>query len=198
MTTTMTQVPQLGKLSIITTTGSVLIVAVLLLYQPLSAKQNETVIGPSNIELADGANELLAGNAEEGIRLSLLGLHLGASKEDRKAGFSNVCAGYIMLQQYESALEYCNRAIELDASHWRAISNRALVYVKLERYEAAELDLQRGLKIAPNARTLRIVSEMLLDATNPVVPGVVIDDRRDTSDFDDEWSAIIQSEDQDP
>ena len=164
----------------------VLIVAIMAVCQPLAAQQNKTVVGPSNVALADGANELLAGNAEEGIRLSLLGLQRSASKEDRRVGFSNLCAGYIMLEQYELALDYCDRALELDASHWRAISNRALVYLKLKRYEEAEQDLRRGLQIAPNARTLKRVSQLLLDATNPVAPSIIIDDRRDTSGADDE------------
>jgi len=38
------------------------------------AQESKTVIGPSNPDLHDGANALLAGDAEEGVRLTLLGL----------------------------------------------------------------------------------------------------------------------------
>jgi tetratricopeptide (TPR) repeat protein len=108
------------------------------------------------------------------------------NKKDRLIGMSNLCAGYFMLGEMEEALNYCNQALELDDSHWRALSNRALIYVELKRYDEAGQDLQRGLEIAPNARTLKIISGMLLDATDPVAPTIIIDDRRDTKQIDDE------------
>lgn len=164
----------------------VIALALLVPWQQSTAQQNTTVIGPSNISLSDGADELLAGNAEEGVRLSLLGMPFANNKKDRLTGMSNLCAGFFMLGQMEEALSYCNQALEIDESHWRALSNRALIYVELKRYDEAEQDLQRGLEIAPNARTLKIISGMLLDATDPVAPTVIIDDRRDTEQVDDE------------
>ena len=160
--------------------------ALLVTWQQSTAQQNTTVIGPSNLSLSNGADELLAGNAEEGVRLSLLGMPFANNRKDRLIGMSNLCAGYFMLGDMEEALSYCNQALELDESHWRALSNRALIYVELKRYDEAEQDLQRGLAIAPNARTLKIISGMLLDATDPVAPSIIIDDRRDTRQVDDE------------
>lgn len=141
-------------------------------------QEARTVIGPRNQNLADGANALLSGNAQEGVRLTLLGLEHAASARDRKVGMSNLCAGYVLLDELDSALEYCNRVLEIDDKHWKAYSNRALVYVRMRRYDEAEADLQRGEAIAPNSRTLRAVRAMLLDAVEPVAPSVVIDDRR--------------------
>lgn len=163
----------------------VIALALLVPWQLSTAKQNTTVIGPSNISLSDGADELMAGNAEEGVRLSLLGMPFAHSRKDRLIGMSNLCAGYFMLGEIEEALNYCNQALELDESHWRALSNRALIYVELKRYDEAGQDLQRGLEIAPNARTLKIISGMLLDATDPVAPTIIIDDRRDTKQDDE-------------
>ena len=91
---------------------------------------------------------------------------------------SNLCAGYVLLNDLDTALDYCNRVLEIDDKHWKAYSNRALVYVKMQRYDEAEADLQRGEALAPNSRTLRAVRAMLLDAIEPVAPNVVIDDRR--------------------
>lgn len=141
-------------------------------------QESRTVIGPRNQDLADGANALLAGNAKEGVRLTLIGLEYAASTRDRKTAMSNLCAGYVLLNDLESALDYCNRAIEIDDQHWRAYSNRALVYVRMKRYDEAEADLQHGEALAPNSRTLQAVRAMLLDAIEPVAPNVVIDDRR--------------------
>ena len=151
-----------------------------------NAQEARTVIGPRNADLAAGADALLAGDAAEGVRLTLKGLQSAASVRDRKTGMSNLCAGYVLLDDLDSALDYCNRVLELDDKHWKAYSNRALVYVRMKRYEKAEADLQRGEAIAPNARTLRAVRAMLLDAIEPVAPNVVIDDRRQPPEDEDD------------
>ena len=70
--------------------------------------QSKTVIGPSNIYLYDGANALLAKNAAEGVPLTLKGLELAKGLREEKVGHSNLCAGFMMLEQPESALAHCN------------------------------------------------------------------------------------------
>lgn len=158
--------------------GVACIVAVLLSFPLQLAHGAETVIGPANLNLADGANALLAGDGAEGVRLTLIGLRQSGSKKDRVVGWSNLCAGYVMLEQPDKALDACNQAVELDSSHWRALSNRALVLIQLQRYEEAAQDIESGLKIAPDSHKLKVVSGMLLDATDPVAPTIIIDDRR--------------------
>ena len=143
-----------------------------------AAQENKTVIGPSNPDLFNGANALLAGDAEEGVRLTLLGLKRESSRRDRMTAKSNLCAGYIMLGQLDTALSYCNEVLEENDRHWRAYSNRALAYIELGRHEEAERDLQKAEALTKNSRTVKIVRSMLLDATDPVAPHIVIDDRR--------------------
>ena len=150
------------------------------------AQANKTVIGSSNPPLKDGADALRAGDAEEGIRLTLIGLRQSISSRERQTAKSNLCAGYVMLEQLETALAYCDDVLADNDQHWRAYSNRALVYVKLKRFAEAEQDLQKGEAISPRARTLKAVRKMLLDATNPVAPIIVIDDRRRAPDDADE------------
>lgn len=145
----------------------------------------KTVIGPRNPNLADGAQELLAGNAEEGVRLTRLGLDVAVGQRERNAGLGNMCAGYVMLQQYEQALEYCNQALLENDRNWRARSNRALIFIKLKRYEEAEVDLSRGEEIAPHAKAIKEVRGIYLDATEPVTPNIEIDDRRSEGGKDD-------------
>ena len=149
-------------------------------------QESRTVIGPRNQQLADGANALLAGDAQEGVRLTLLGLKGAASARDRKTAMSNLCAGYVLLDDLDTALDFFNRVLEIDDKHWKAYSNRALVYVRMQRYDEAEADLQRGEALAPNARTIRAVRAMLLDAVEPVSPNVVIDDRRQPAEGKDD------------
>lgn len=144
------------------------------------------MLGPENPDLYHGANALLAGDGEEGVRLTLLGLQTAVGGRQRATAMSNLCAGYIMLDQFETALSYCDQALAEDDNHWRAYSNRALANIKLGRLEDAEQDLQRAESIAENARTVKSVRSILLDATDPVIPEVVIDDRRQPVDEYDE------------
>lgn len=150
-----------------------------LLSGPVDAQEAKTVVGPYNADLTEGAEALMAGDAERGVELTLKGLRQETRAHDRRTGLSNLCAGYILLDQLDTALDYCDRVLEETDRHWRALSNRALIYVKLGRYAEAEADLERAEAIAPKARPVRSVRAMLQDATDPVAPTVIIDDRRE-------------------
>lgn len=130
--------------------------------------------------MQEGANALRAGDAKQGVKLTLLGLSQASTRQERHTAQSNLCAGYALLGQYETGLPYCDAVIAENDRHWRARSNRALIYIKLRRYEEANQDLLVGEQISPGAKTLKAVRQMYLDATNPVSPTVVIDDRRES------------------
>ena len=165
--------------------ADIIIIALFVCCASTSAQDFKTVIGPSNLDLADGANLLLAGRAEEGLEKTLRGLRYATTKRERLAGNSNACAGYVMLDQPEAALPYCDEALDINHRHWRALTNRALAQLKLGRFEQSALDLQKAEEIAPSARSVRLVRAMYLDATDPVAPHVVVDDRRQGPDDDD-------------
>ena len=116
--------------------------------------QSATVMGPTNVQLAEGATALDAGRIEEGIRLTLDGLRQPAGAQDKAAGHSNLCAGYAMLKQWNEALPHCNSAVELNKYNWRAFNNRAAVHAGTGRYDLAVNDIRAGLELAPNSRTL--------------------------------------------
>lgn len=140
--------------------------------------ESKIVLGPRNLDLTEGAQELLAGNAEEGVELTLRGLEVAQGKREKEAAMSNLCAGYIMIHDLDSALMYCNMLLLSNDRHWRGYNNRALIYVLRKEYDKAEKDLEMGQEINPNANTLKVVKGMLLDATNPVSPNIIIDDRK--------------------
>lgn len=147
-----------------------------------SSEESKTVIGPDNIYLADGANALLAGDGEKGVRLTLLGLQTATGTLQKKNAHSNLCAGYLLLNQLETALEHCNWVLDLDPEHWRTYNNRALVYMRLERFEEAEEDIRKGQAIRPKSEKLKTVKGMYLDETQPVTPNIEIDERRGIGD----------------
>ena len=116
--------------------------------------QSTTVIGPTNIQLSEGATALDAGRIEEGIQLTLDGLKVPTAQHEKAAGYSNLCAGYALLKKWDEALQYCNTAVELDPANWRAFNNRAAVFAGKQQFDLAVNDIRAGLEIAPNSRTL--------------------------------------------
>lgn len=162
----------------------VFVTAVLLLtYSQLAAQEeSRTVIGPRNIYLSDGADALVAGDGEEGVRLTVRGLEFAQGMRERKIGHANLCAGYVMIGEPGKALAHCNWVLERDPEHWRTYNNRALVYLQLERFEESEADIARGQALRPRSRHLKVAKGMLLDETDPVTPSVEIDERRGAMD----------------
>ena len=157
---------------------AIALVTAVLLTPVAWSEENKVVIGPRNLDLADGAQELLAGNAREGVELTLRGLQSAHGKREKESALSNLCAGYIMIDKLDSALMYCNMLLMSNDRHWRGYNNRALIYVMRKEYEKAEKDLAMGQEINPNARTLKVVKGMFMDATQPVSPNIIIDDRK--------------------
>lgn len=144
------------------------------------------MLGATNPPLQQGADALRAGEAEKGVRLTEQGLQRARTARERRVAKANLCAGYLLLEKYARALEYCNEVLAEDDEHWRSYSNRAVIYIKLQRFSEAERDLLQGEAISPNARTLRLVRKMYRDAANPVAPSVIIDDRREPASDDAE------------
>ena len=145
-----------------------------------------TVIGPRNVYLADGATALMNGEAERGVEMTEKGLELARGAYERKIGLSNLCAGYLMIGKPEEALDACNRVLEEDPNYWRAYNNRALVLIELGFFEESEADIERGQALRPGSKNLKLTRARLLDATDPVVPIVEIDERRIAGEEDAE------------
>lgn len=148
--------------------------------------QSKTVIGLRNPDLTSGAEALLAGDIEKGVRLTESGLALAQGQRERRTGLQNLCAGYVLLKHYNKALETCNMAVSENENSWRAYNNRAMLFVRLKRYADAEADLAKGQSLAPNSTKLKEVRGILLDETRPVTPHIVIDDRRSAADDDED------------
>jgi Flp pilus assembly protein TadD len=142
------------------------------------AGEGDVAVGPTkNAELQDGANALRAGNAEEGIELTLNGMRKARTPRERRTALNNLCAGYLMAEELEKALGYCNDALELNDENWRVYNNRALIYVLTKRFDEAEADLAKCEELHPRSSATKVVRQMLLHARNPVTPVITVDDR---------------------
>jgi len=137
----------------------------------------KTVIGQTNPDLQEGAQALMAGKAKLGVRKTLEGLEVAKGEREHEAALSNLCAGYILLNQYQAALGYCDLLLARNDKNWRAYNNRAVVYIKMGQYGKAEKDLAQGEALRPGAHTLKVARAMYMDAVHPVAPEVEVDDR---------------------
>ena len=138
---------------------------------------SKTVLGQRNPALFDGAQALLAGDHEEGVRLTHQGLKFALGRREEEAALSNLCAGYVLLQKYDEALTYCEILLERNDKHWRAYNNRAVIYIKTKQWEKADQDLSRGEELNPGAHTMKVARALYMDAVHPVAPEIEIDDR---------------------
>lgn len=174
---------------------NILPVTLLLAATPaISDEHSKTVLGPDNVYLYDGSNALAAGNGEDGVRLTLLGLQTAKGFREEKIGHSNLCAGFLLIDEPTTALEHCNWVIERDAMHWRTYNNRALVYLRLERFDEAEEDIRKGQAIRPGSEKLKIVKGMYLDETRPVTEKIEVDERRTAGDDTEKEPADVAPE----
>ena len=144
------------------------------------AKTDVVLGGTHNTLLSDGASALTIGDAERGVELTLRGLDKARGSMEKRAALSNLCAGYLMLEQLDEALGYCNRALAINDGNWRVYNNRALIYVMKGQFELAEADLAKCEEIHPYGRSAKVVRQLLVHAKNPVAPMITVDDRRGT------------------
>lgn len=152
------------------------ILAILSLAGPAWAETKQ-IIGSTNPNLAKGARALLAGRHEEGIRLTHLGLEEAESKRHEEIALSNLCSGYTNNGDYETAMQYCDLVIQRNDRVWQAFNTKALIYIYTKQYAKAEVELEKGEAINPNARTMKIARALYEDAVNPVAPVIEADDR---------------------
>ena len=145
--------------------------------------ETKTVLGPRNPYLYDGSNALMAGNAEEGVPLTQKGLEFALGAREEKVAHANLCAGFVMLGQPKTALEHCNWVLERDPYHWGTYNNRAVAYLRLERFEESEADIKKGQELNPRSEKLKEVKGMYLDAVMPVDERITIDERRKEPQF---------------
>jgi tetratricopeptide (TPR) repeat protein len=138
---------------------------------------NSTVLGVRNLPLKRGADMLLAGQYEKGVQLTHQGMKQAVGFREEEAALSNLCAGYLQLGKYDTALQYCEILLVRNDKHWRAYNNRALIYIKTKQWDKAEADLIKGEELNAGAYTMKMARAMYMDAVHPVAPEIEIDDR---------------------
>ena len=76
---------------------------------------------------------------------------------------NNKAADYLQFQNYDSALFYLDKAIELDSSCYVAYSNKGAVYCTLKDYKKALIETKKVLVIKPDLAEAWVIAGMLSD-----------------------------------
>lgn len=139
---------------------------------------NKTVIGPTSPLAAEGLAALQNGDATRALPLLKKSMNQITGERNFVITLSNICAAYVLLEQYADAVSYCGKALEMRPNFWRALNNRALAYIGAANYRLAKADIDAGLALSPNATSLNKTLRHYNDIVNPVVPVIVIDDSR--------------------
>jgi len=121
-----------------------------------------TVIGAEPL-LTEGAYEMLSQRWQKGIELTEQGLTTSIDTSQRAAGYSNLCAAYVAIGDFDHALASCDESLKLDATNWRTYNNRAGALLGKGRIDEALHDVETGIAIAPMSDTLRKTESIVRD-----------------------------------
>jgi tetratricopeptide (TPR) repeat protein len=148
----------------------------LLLLLSLPASADELGIGGSrsvygtNPYLSDGATALMLGNYARGVELTREGLKEILTTEERVTMLSNLCAGYVGLKEYDTAIVYCNRSLALDPDNWRALQNRAAAHAGIGQIGKALRDAEHGLELNPGSDSLKLTLSIVREQAKRARP----------------------------
>lgn len=128
--------------------------------QALGIAGSHSVYG-TNPYLSDGATALMLGNFEKGVELTREGLKDILTTEERVTMLSNLCAGYVGLKEFDTAIVYCNRSLALDPGNWRALQNRAAAHAGIGQINQALRDVEQGLELNPGSESLKLTLSII-------------------------------------
>ncbi|XP_026760724.1 FK506-binding protein-like [Galleria mellonella] len=75
--------------------------------------------------------------------------------------YNNLAHCQLQYNQYDAALELCNRALKHDPDNLKALYRRCVAYHGLNMYEEAWADIQHALKIDPNDKAAQQKANMI-------------------------------------
>lgn len=120
----------------------------------VSAQVVEFVIRPSSL-LEQGKALIQQGHGEEAVKYFERALRISNSDLQLAKVHNGLCAAFIIEEEWESALRHCNKAIQLRSNDWRFYNNRGNIYLETGQIDKAIEQYNLGLKLAPQAFTIK-------------------------------------------
>jgi tetratricopeptide (TPR) repeat protein len=133
-----------------------------------------TVVLGADEYLVAGANAIMAGHYDDGIRLTLVGLDRATSVRNRAAGLANLCGAHVAKNEPDKAIPYCDESLSLNPENWRTYSNRAHAYFLKQQYADADRDNAEAAARSPNAAHVQMIRKLLNERL--LQPAVVIEE----------------------
>ncbi|HZF31107.1 MAG TPA: hypothetical protein VE907_18480 [Gammaproteobacteria bacterium] len=143
---------------------------------PQQQADSRTVLGGGNEYLSAGADAIRAGQYDDGIRLTRMGLERAARIGERAAALSNLCAALAAKGEIDLAIQACSDSIALNDQNWRAYSNRSYAYFLKGMYAKANTDLENAASISPNARQVQQIRGMINE--HSLRPSVIVEEHQ--------------------
>jgi tetratricopeptide (TPR) repeat protein len=143
---------------------------------PQQQADSRTVLGGGNEYLSAGADAIRAGQYDDGIRLTRIGLERASRITDRAAALSNLCAAHAAKGETDLAVETCTESLALNDQNWRAYSNRSYAYFLKGMYAMASADLEAAASFSPNARQVQQIRGMINERS--LRPSVIIEEHQ--------------------
>lgn len=137
---------------------------------------SRTVIGGGNEYLSAAADAIRAGQYDDGIRLTMIGLERGPTLNDKAAALSNLCAAHAAKGDADLAIQHCTESLALNERNWRAYSNRSYAYYLKGNYTQARSDVDAAAAISPNARQVLQIQGMINERV--LRPSVIMEEHR--------------------
>lgn len=140
------------------------------------APESRTVLGVGDEYLSAGAMAILAGQYDDGIRLTNLGLKRPQRPSDKAAALSNLCAAHAAKGEPDIAIKYCTESIEINDHSWRPYSNRSYAFYLKGDYARAQEDLKVAASLSPEARQVAKIRGMINERT--LQPSVITEEHQ--------------------
>jgi tetratricopeptide (TPR) repeat protein len=137
---------------------------------------SRTVLGGGDEYLSAAADAIRAGEYEDGIRLTTLGLERPQSQPDRAAALSNLCAAHAAKGEPDAAIKYCDESIAMNEHNWRAYINRSYAYYLKRMFTESSADLAVAETLNPTARQIEQIRGMINERS--LQPSVIVEEHQ--------------------
>ncbi len=138
--------------------------------------ESRTVLGGGNEYLAAGAEAIRAGQYDDGIRLTNIGLGQSPRPQEKAAGLSNLCAAHAAKGEPDLAIKFCTESISINENSWRPYSNRSYAFMLKGMYREAQEDLKVAASLSPEARQVRVIRGMINERN--LRPSVIMEEHQ--------------------